>query len=42
MDTKKMIAIIVGVLLSVGGAIFGYNFKAEVCNVLPAVVEAPK
>ena len=40
MDTKKLIAVIVGVLLSVAGAFLGYNFKAEVCSVI-APLEAP-
>lgn len=36
MDKNKLIAMVVGVLLSVAGAVFGYNYKAEVCAV-PAV-----
>ena len=41
MDKNKLIAAIVGVLLTVAGTIFGYNYKADVCgDVAPAQVEA--
>lgn len=37
MEKNKMIAVIVGVLLTVAGSIFGYNYKAEVCGVAEQV-----
>lgn len=33
MDKKKLIAMVIGVALSVAGGVFGYNFKGEVCQV---------
>jgi hypothetical protein len=37
MDKNKLIATIVGVLLTVAGSIFGYNYKGDVCGeVAPA------
>lgn len=36
MDYKKLIPLVVGVLLAVGGAVLGINLKGEVCGTAPA------
>lgn len=40
MDKNKLIALIVGIVLSVGGALLGFNLKGEVCSPAPAVAAA--
>jgi len=42
MDYKKVIAVVLGIVLSIAGALLGYNFKSDICSGEPIPSISPK